>query len=233
MNVAVIPARAGSKRIPHKNIRLFHGRPMIAWSIRAALESQLFDRVIVSTDCDQIAAIAEDAGATVPFRRPAALADDFAPTIPVIRHAIDALTSLGERPATVCCLYATAPFVVTGDLIAAHEKLQADPSLDFVFPATTFPFPIQRALRVSGHQIAMMWPEHANTRSQDLEEAWHDAGQFYVGRREAWLNCEHFFTARAAIIQVPRYRVQDVDTLEDWTRAERMFQALAVAPASP
>ncbi|MGM0695007.1 MAG: pseudaminic acid cytidylyltransferase [Pseudomonadota bacterium] len=224
--IAVIPARGGSKRIPRKNIREFAGKPMIAWSIEAALASGCFARVLVSTDDDEIAAVAEGHGAEVPFRRPASLSDDHTGTIPVIAHAIDWLREQGERPEAVCCIYATAPFVQAEDLQAGFCALQDSDDVDYVFSVTSYAFPIQRALRLTPEgRVAMFQPEHFHSRSQDLEEAWHDAGQFYWGWAAAWGNGSPIFSERAVPVMLPRHRVQDIDTPEDWQRAEWLFQA--------
>ncbi|WNK20116.1 pseudaminic acid cytidylyltransferase [Halomonas piscis] len=224
--IAVIPARGGSKRIPRKNIREFAGKPMIAWSIEAALASGCFERVIVSTDDDDIAAVAEAHGAEVPFRRPIALSDDHTGTIPVIAHAIDWLREQGEAPEEVCCVYATAPFVQAEDLQAGFRALQESNDVDYAFSVTSYAFPIQRALRLTPEgRVAMFQHEHFSTRSQDLEEAWHDAGQFYWGRARAWLAGTPIFTDRAVPVLLPRHRVQDIDTPEDWQRAEWLFKA--------
>lgn len=223
--VAIIPARGGSKRIPRKNIREFAGKPMIAWSIKAALDSGCFARVIVSTDDDEIAAVAEANGAEAPFRRPAALSDDHTGTIPVIAHAINWLREQGESSQSVCCLYATAPFVQPHDLKAGLLALLSGDA-DYAFSVTSYAFPIQRALRLtSDSRVTMFQPEHFTTRSQDLEEAWHDAGQFYWGRAEAWVAGKAIFTQCAVPVRLPRHRVQDIDTPEDWKRAEWLFRA--------
>lgn len=225
MSVCIIPARGGSKRIPRKNVALFHGRPMIGWSIAAAFASELFAQVVVSTDDPEIAAIARAEGAEVPFTRPAALADDHTPTAPVIAHAIAALGLPEETP--VCCLYATAPMVRADDLRAGHARL-ARAGVQFVMAITSFPFPVQRALRhdpATGH-VAMIYPEHRNTRSQDLKEAWHDAGQFYWARARHWTTGE-LFGPGAVGLPLPRHRVQDIDTPEDWARAEALFALTA------
>ncbi|KAF0804706.1 pseudaminic acid CMP-transferase [Alcanivorax xiamenensis] len=230
VRVAVIPARGGSKRIPHKNIKPFCGRPMIAWSIQAAREADCFDRILVSTDDDAVAAVALAEGAEVPFRRPAELADDHTPTVPVIAHAVAWLRQQGVSVSEVCCLYATAPFVRAGDILAALEALRAGGG-DYAFPVTTFAFPIQRALRLDPRQrVSMFEPAHANTRSQDLEEAFHDAGQFYWGRARAWLDGRAVFTPGSVAVRLPRHRVQDIDTPEDWRRAEALFQVLQSEP---
>lgn len=221
MNLAVIPARGGSKRVPRKNVQAFCGRPMIAWAIEAALESGCFDRVIVSTDDEEIAAVAEGYGAEAPFRRPADLSDDFTPTAPVVAHAIrwQQLSGPVDR---VCCIYATAPFTRPQDLRAAMSLLQD--GIDYVFSATTYDFPIQRAIRLGpAGEVTMFQPEHLLSRSQDLEEAFHDAGQFYWGRTDAWLAGRPIFEARSRILKLPRYRVQDIDTREDWEHAEMIF----------
>ncbi|OJA07265.1 pseudaminic acid cytidylyltransferase [Halomonas sp. QHL1] len=225
-SVAVIPARGGSKRIPRKNIKSFAGKPMIAWSIEAALASGCFDRVIVSTDDDEIATVASEWGAEVPFRRPAELSDDHTGTIPVIAHAIEWLSDHDKAPKTVCCLYATAPFVQPEDLRSGYQSLQGGEEVDYAFSVTSYVFPIQRALRLSPQgRVAMFQPKHFHTRSQDLEEAWHDAGQFYWGLADAWIKGLPIFTERAMPVFLPRHRVQDIDTLEDWQRAEWLFRA--------
>lgn len=226
MRLAVIPARGGSKRIPRKNIKLFCGKPMIAWSIEAVLQSECFDRVIVSTDDAEVAEIAKQWGAEVPFVRPAELSDDYTGTIPVIRHAVEQLNKEGAQPEFVCCLYATAPFVVTDDLKRGLSLLKEQKS-DYAFSVTSYAFPIQRAVRITEQgRVEMYSPEHFNTRSQDLEEAYHDAGQFYWGRADAWMQERKIFGCRSVPVTLPRYRVQDIDTPEDWIRAELLFKAL-------
>lgn len=223
MRVAVIPARGGSKRIPRKNIRPFHGKPIIAWSIAAALESGVVDRVIVSTDDEEIAGTAVRWGADVPFLRPPELSDDRAGTVPVIRHSVEWLRDEGTAPSYVCCLYATAPLVSGGDIAHALRIIETG-GHDYVFSATTFPFPIQRALRISeGGRVEMLHPDNFNTRSQDLETTYHDAGQFYWGTAAAWLDARPVFLANSRALILPRYRVQDIDTEEDWRLAELMF----------
>jgi len=230
MRLAVIPARGGSKRIPRKNLREFCGRPMLAWSIAAARDSGCFDRILVSTDDAEIAAVARELGAETPFLRPDALSDDHTPTIPVVAHATRQAAALWGPADLVCCLYATAPFVRADDLRRGLERLRAG-NCDYVFAVTTFPFPIQRALRrAEDGRVALFHPEHQSTRSQDLEEAWHDAGQFYWGRAEAWLQGLPIMGPGSVGLPLPRHRVQDIDTPEDWTRAEFLFRALAAEP---
>ena len=229
MNIAVIPARGGSKRILKKNIRTFCGRPMIQYSIDAALATKQFDRVIVSTDSDEIAELSLSLGAEVPFRRPANLADDLTPTIPVIRHAVEWIVENGVSVEYACCLYATAPFVMPDDLVRGLDLLQSNPLLRFSIPVTTFPFPIFRGLTVDDGQIKMIWPAYEQTRSQDLPEAWHDAGQFYWGTADAWQSESGLYSAMSAAIPIPRARVQDIDSEEDWQKAEAMYTMLCNA----
>lgn len=226
MRLAVIPARGGSKRIPRKNIKPFGGLPMIAWSIRAAINSQCFDRIIVSTDDEEIAEVAKQQGAEVPFVRPTNLSDDHTGTIPVIAHSIGRQNQYGEAATQVCCLYATAPFVQATDLQRGLQVLQTT-GADYAFSVTSYAFPIHRAIRITADQrVDMFQPEHFNTRSQDLPEAWHDAGQFYWGQAQAWLSGKPLFSQASAPVPLPRYRVQDIDTPEDWERAEWLFKAM-------
>lgn len=226
MRLAVIPARGGSKRIPRKNILPFCGKPMIAWSIEAARESGCFDRVIVSTDDEEIAETAAKYGAEIPFMRPAELSDDHTGTLAVIAHAIDWCGSNDQKPIKVCCIYATAPFVQAEDLARGLAMLEAN-GCDYVFSATSYPFPIQRAFRLTpSGRAEMADPEQFSTRSQDLEEFYHDAGQFYWGRATAWLELKPIFSNDAVPMILPRYRVEDIDTPEDWKRAEWLFKAL-------
>lgn len=227
MNIAVIPARGGSKRIPRKNIRPFIGRPMIAWSIDAALRSAAFDRIVVSTDDPEIREVSLAAGAEVPFIRPPELADDHTPTVPVIRHAIRSLEADGTEVRNVCCIYATAPLLDPRYLVEGRERLDADAALEFAFSITPFAFPIQRALRLDADGGTRMFhPEHELTRSQDLEHAYHDAGQFYWGTRTGWMDNDRIFSSRCQGVLLPPHLVQDIDTPEDWVRAEWMAKAL-------
>lgn len=227
--VALIPARGGSKRIPHKNIRLFNGVPVIAHSIAAAKASGLFDRIVVSTDDEEIMAVAQAHGAEVPFRRPPALADDHATTLEVIQHAI---TMLHLSPqALCCCIYATAPLLSVEDLRATYQQLKDRPDRAFAFPVTVYPFPIQRALRkLADGSVEARQPEYYQTRSQDLEPCYHDAGQFYWGRVQAWLDGVSVYSAASIALEIPHYRVQDIDTPADWARAEYLQRALQDAP---
>ncbi len=222
----MIPARGGSKRIPRKNIKSFCGQPMIGYSIRAALDSQCFDQVIVSTDDIEIAEVAKSFGAEVPFMRPDELANDYTATISVIKHAIEWFDEQGQSPEEVCCLYATAPFVTSENIQKAYLQLLKNRA-EYCFTATSFSFPIQRAIKINQNsEVSMFYPEHFNTRSQDLEEAYHDAGQFYWGRARAFKDGLSFFSEVATPFILPRYLVQDIDTLEDWIRAESMYRVL-------
>ena len=226
MNVAIIPARGGSKRIPRKNIRMFCGKPMIAWSIEAALASGCFDQVIVSTDDSEIAEVARLYGALTPFMRPTDLSDDFTGTGAVIQHAVELLQQEGLVVEDVCCLYATAPFVRPENLRDGQALLRSGKA-DQVFTATTFPFPIQRAIRLTDKGCEPIFPEHILKRSQDLEEAWHDAGQFYWANANTWCtSARSMFSTGSIPLILPRYRVQDIDTEEDWVMAEYLFTAL-------
>lgn len=226
MKVAIIPARGGSKRIPRKNIRIFNGKPIIAYSIQAARDCGLFDRIIVTTDDDEIAAASREWGAETPFKRPSSLADDYATTNAVVKHAIQWLQEHGCPVEFACCIYATAPFIQPCFLKEGFERLK-NSERSFAFSVTSFPFPIQRAIRIDTEgTVSPFQPEHIFTRSQDLEEAFHDAGQFYWGKAEAFLNDAVVFSAESIPIVLPRHLVQDIDTMEDWRRAEFMYRAL-------
>lgn len=226
MKIAVIPARGGSKRIPRKNIRNFCGKPIIAYTIEAAAASHCFDRIVVSTEDDEIAGIAVTYGAEVPFVRPAALANDFATTTAVMQHATAYFQETRTAPTELCCIYATAPFVQPSALQAAFLQMQ-QVQAKYCFGATQFAYPIQRAVRVDVNgRVAMFSPEYRDTRSQDLETAYHDAGQFYWGTANAWKEGKPLFSEHATPFILPGYLVQDIDSEEDWKRAELMYQVL-------
>ncbi|WP_085301675.1 pseudaminic acid cytidylyltransferase [Colwellia polaris] len=226
MNIAIIPARGGSKRIPRKNIKNFYGKPLIAYSIEAAKKSGCFDRIIVSTDDSEIATTALEYGAEVPFIRPNNISDDFATTLDVINHAVKFCIESEMDVNYVCCIYATAPFLLPEDLIKGLTYLKNDQSLNYAFSATNFSFPIQRAIKLTDNKVEMFQPEHLNTRSQDLEEAYHDAGQFYWGKKDAFLEAKPFFDEKSVIVKLPRDRVQDIDTPEDWDFAEKLYSVI-------
>lgn len=229
MNLCIIPARGGSKRIPRKNIKPFAGKPMIAHAITAAQASNLFEHVIVSTDDDVIAAIAREWGAETPFMRPDELANDYTATVPVIAHGIHACRDLGWQFDHVCCIYPGVPFIRVEDLRGALEEFSGSDA-DYCFPVTEFPSAIQRALRrLDDGLMQPFHPEYETTRTQDLEKAYHDAGQFYWGRAESWLT-NHRIHSGGIGYRIPHWRVVDIDTPEDWQRAELIYQALRDMP---
>ncbi|RDL15448.1 pseudaminic acid cytidylyltransferase [Pseudomonas jessenii] len=222
-NVVIIPARGGSKRIPRKNLAPFDGVPMIVRSIRTALDSGLFDQVVVSTDDAEIADVARAHGAEVPFLRPAQLADDFTGTAAVIVHALQQLPAFDYA----CCVYATAPLLQVRYLREGFELLEQHPDKSFAFSVCNFGFPVQRALTLDGQgALTALYPEFRDTRSQDLSEAFQDAGQFYWGRTDAWLRGEVVYSPVSLPVILPRHLVQDIDTPEDWKRAEYLYAAL-------
>jgi len=224
MRVAIIPARGGSKRIPHKNIKEFRGKPMIAWSIEAASASALFHRIVVSTDDPMIAEVAKACGAEVPFMRSTELSDDYTGTTAVVADALRRLETNGDRPTAACCIYATAPFIQASDIRDAHSMLETG-GWQYVFSATTFDFSVFRALqRDPSGGVMMLFPEHSDTRSQDLPETLHDAGQFYWGRTAAWVEGASIYHTHSQVVQIPRWRTQDIDTMEDWRRAELLHR---------
>lgn len=225
MNIAIIPARGGSKRIPRKNIKDFSGIPMIAYAIVAAKESKIFDRIIVSTDDEEIAEIAEKWGAEIPFMRPAELADDYVETAPVIVHAIQRCLSFGWVFNNVCCIYPTVPFICADDIKGALGYM-SEVNADYCFPITEYPSAIQRALTVlSDGKVRPIYPEFEKTRTQDLEPAFYDVGQFYWGKTDAWLSNALIHTGGLAY-KIPSWRVVDIDTPEDWKRAEILSKNL-------
>ena len=229
MKLAVIPARGGSKRIPRKNIKSFCGRPMLAWSIDAAINAGCFDKIVVSTDDEEIAQVAISCGAEVPFLRPNELSGDFVATIPVVSHAIEWFRSRGEWPVAVCCIYATAPFMRAEDLLRGLQGFETT-GADYAFSVTSYEFPVQRAIRIAkSGRVEMLFSDHFNTRSQDLEETYHDAAQFYWGKAQAWLTGKVIVSDAAVPVILPRHRVQDIDSPEDWERAEWMFKSMALA----
>lgn len=222
MNIAIIPARGGSKRIPRKNIRPFHGKPMLAWSIDSARASGLFARILVSTDDAEIAELARAAGAEVPFLRPPELADDMAATQPVIAHALRWCSANGLEVDNACCIYPCAPFVLAQDLVAALELMQSAGSA-FAYPVVRYPHPVQRAMRrLADGRMQFLQPDKELARTQDLEVTYHDCGQFYWGSAAAWLGTQTLHSHGAGL-QIPHWRVVDIDTEDDWERAEQLF----------
>lgn len=232
MRIAIIPARGGSKRIPRKNIKPFNGKPMMAWAIDTARASGLFERIIISTDDSEIAEIARQCGGEVPFLRPSSLADDHAGTGAVIAHATQWALDQGFDLSAVCCIYATAPFIDIDDLKRGCEVLETG-AWDYTFTVTDFSAPIFRAFRQTPQGgIEMFFPETYTSRSQDLPTALHDAGQFYWGRPATWLQQKQVFQPNSSPILIPRWRVQDIDTPDDWIRAE-MLAPMIMGPKAP
>jgi pseudaminic acid cytidylyltransferase len=226
MKIAIIPARGGSKRIPRKNIKLFCGKPMIAWSIEAARESGLFDRIFVSTDDAEIAEVAKAWGAEAPFVRPPELSNDHAGTAEVIAHSTQWALNEGLNLQAVCCIYATAPLIQAEDLKKGLDILESG-GWDYAFSVTEFESSVFRAFKKnSGGGVEMIFPEHFASRSQDLPVAFHDAGQFYWGRTKAWTDSRKIFERHSAPVILPRWRVQDIDNWEDLLKAELIFNQL-------
>jgi len=224
MNIAIIPARGASKRIPRKNIRSFAGRPMIAWAIEAAKTSNLFAHIIVSTEDEEIAEISRNHGAETPFMRPHRLADDHTATVPVIAHAVDFCTKLGWEFDYACCIYPGNPLLQTSDLAAALQ-LARDREAHFVYPVAEYAHPVQRAMRqLPNGSMQFLQPEFELVRTQDLEKTYHDAGQFYWGQSSAWLAGRKMHTEGLGM-PIPNWRVIDIDSEDDWLRAEMMFKA--------
>jgi N-acylneuraminate cytidylyltransferase len=224
--VAIIPARGGSKRLPRKNIRSFGGRPVIAYPIERALESSLFSNVVVSTDDDEIAEVAVQYGAEAPFKRPAELSDDYAGTTAVIAHATRWATETYSDVDLICCIYPATPFLMTSDLHRAHEIMRTE-DWDYCLSACEFASPIFRSFQARADRgLEMFFPDRFSARSQDLPHALHDAGQFYFGGTQAWLAESPLFGARSTFVELPRWRVHDIDTPDDWRRAELVWTAM-------
>ncbi|MBR9885563.1 MAG: pseudaminic acid cytidylyltransferase [Oceanospirillales bacterium] len=223
--VAIIPARGGSKRIPRKNIREFAGQPLIAYSIKAAQESGVCDRVIVSTDDDEIAQVARAYGAEIPFIRPQSLSDDFTGTGAVVDHALAWLVEHGDMPAFVCCIYATAPLISAERIATAFQQLEQNAQMVHAFSVGRFSYPVHRGLMRDGDGIRMLYPEHMMTRSQDLPEVLHDAGQFYWTRLGSEASAP-MFGPKSIPILLPDWQVKDIDTEEDWRHAEILYKVM-------
>ena len=221
--IAIITARGGSKRIPRKNIREFCGRPMLAYSVQAALEAGVFDTVMVSTEDEEIAGIAEKYGASVPFFRSSEAANDFAATADVLKEVLERYAGLGESFDTVCCIYPTAPFLTPERLRQAVELLEAEQA-DSVLPVVRFSFPPQRCVVVREGALQFKWPEYAQARSQDLEPYYHDAGQFYCLRGESFSSQGRMVMDRTVPLILSELEVQDIDTPEDWELAELKYR---------
>lgn len=224
MKIAVIPARGGSKRIPRKNIRPFAGRPMLSYAVAAADGTGLFDCIAVSSEDDEILDLAAKLGARA-LPRPAKLADDFTPTVPVVAHAICALEPDIGKADLVCCIYPAVPFLRSLDIRDALSILPRN-STSYAFPVVRFPSAVQRALRLDDQRrVSPFFPDATDKRSQDLEEAYYDAGQFYWGSRECWLGGLGIHSNGLGLV-VPEWRTIDIDTPDDWRRAELMYKVL-------
>lgn len=224
-NLCIIPARGGSKRIPRKNIKPFLGKPIMAYSIEAALGSGVFDEVMVSTDDEEFAFIAKQIGASVPFMRSDATANDYATTVDVLLEVVDMYRKQGEVFDNVCCLYSTAPFVTPERLKEAYNKLSEN--IDGCFTVVEYSYPIQRSLRINeSGLIEMRYPEHLKSRTQDLEKTYHDAGQFYFMKTAAMEQEKTVWLRRTEPLVLSELEVQDLDTLTDWQLAEMKFELI-------
>ena len=224
MNVAIIPARGGSKRIHKKNIKLFCGKPIISYSIEKAISSGVFDKVVVSTDNNEIAKTAQKFGAEVPFVRSKDLSDDFTNTHLVIGNAVNFLLNQNLKINYVCCIYPTAPLILESDLIKGYEMIKKT-NKDLVFSATNFSYPIFRSFKINKNDgLEMFFPENYYSRSQDLPQAYHDAGQFYWGKPDYWLDSQKKYNDNNSVVLLPNWRVQDIDNLDDWKRAEDLYK---------
>lgn len=225
MNIAIITARGGSKRIPHKNIRNFCGKPIIEYSIRAALDAQVFETVMVSTDDEKIALIAKNAGAEVPFMRSEKTANDYATTTDVLLEVIEQYDKMGIKFENACCIYPTAPFVSAVKLKNAMAILQKD-NRHSVIPVTAFSFPPLRGMTIKDDKLEYKWPEYAMARSQDLEEIYHDCGQFYAFQVASFIRERKLVTDNTAGIVISELEVQDIDNEVDWELAEMKYRLL-------
>lgn len=223
--IAVIPARGGSKRIPKKNIREFAGKPAIGYAIEAAIKAAIFSEIIVSTDDQEIGEISKKFGASIIISRPESLSDDLTPTVPVVAHAVESYLGGNKiENLEVCCIYPVNPFIESSVLIDGLELLRLSPQTSYVLPICSYPYPIQRSVTFRNSQIVMRYPENALVRSQDLEESFHDAGQWYWGRSATWTAHEKLlFNSKG--IRILRWRCQDIDTEEDWKSAELLYAA--------
>jgi pseudaminic acid cytidylyltransferase len=226
MKIAVIPARGGSKRIPRKNVKVFCGKPMIAWSIKAAKAAGIFDHIFVSTDDDEIANISLAYGAAIPFMRPLELSDDFAGTTAVVGHAVQWAIGHGIDVTAACCIYATAPLIQVEDIKKGYEIFK-EGHWDYVFSASRIDSQVIRSFTINEqHEVEMLFPQYFTTRTQDLPELMQDAAQFYWGKPSAWINNKRIFSAHSTCFPIPSWRVQDIDNQNDWAKAEIIFNKI-------
>lgn len=224
-NLAIIPARGGSKRIPRKNIKPFLGKPIIAYSIEAALKSNLFDEVMVSTDDKEIEKIAKDYGAKVPFLRSKENANDFAVLADVVEEVVGDYSKDNKIFRNICCILPTAPFVTSSRIAEAYTELTEN-DLNSVFPIIEFSFPIQRSLKIENNKVVMVWSKNLNTRSQDLEPRYHDSGQFYWLKTQSFLTEKKLLTNNTGAIMISQLEAQDIDTEIDWKLAEIKYKLM-------
>jgi len=223
MIIAIIPARGGSKRIPKKNIKDFLGKPIISYSITAALKSKLFDEIMASTDDMQIAEISKSLGAKVPFMRSKENSNDYAGTSDVILEVLDKYKENGNIFDYCCCIYPTAPFITPEKLKKSFELFKVK-DYDSLFPVVKYSYPIQRSYKFVNDKISMVWPENYSKRSQDLEQIYHDAGQFYWLKVEEFIKKKQIYTDNSGAIVFSELEVQDIDNEEDWKLAEMKFK---------
>ena len=224
-NLAIIPARGGSKRIPRKNIKPFLGKPIIAYSIEAAIKSNLFNEVMVSTDDEEIVKIAKQYGAKVPFLRSNDNANDFAVLADVVEEVVSNYSQNNQVFENICCILPTAPFVTSTKIIEAYKTLSNN-NFDSVFPVLEFSFPIQRSLKIEDNKVVMVWNEHLNSRSQDLEARYHDSGQFYWIKTQSFLTEKKLLTNDSGAIIISQLEAQDIDTETDWKLAEIKYKIM-------
>tara|TARA_B110000438_G_scaffold303271_1_gene364012 strand:- start:621 stop:1328 length:708 start_codon:yes stop_codon:yes gene_type:complete len=226
MKIAIIPARGGSRRIPKKNIKFFCGKPIIGWTIDIVKKSKIFNKIIVSTDDKKIALIAKKYNAEVPFIRPNKLGNDKVGTLDVVAHAVSWLQKKGYKPSEVCCIYPTAPLLQKKDLINSLKDLRSG-KWEYIFSATTFGPSIYRSFTKNRKEkLKVVFSKKINKRSQDLEQAYHDAGQFYWATAKTWIEKKKIFGKKSKIALLPRWRVQDIDVMDDWKKAEIIFRLL-------
>lgn len=221
MNIAIIPARSGSKRIKRKNIKLFWGKPIISYAIKCAKESKIFDKIIVSSDSEKIIKIAKKFGAEAPFKRPANISKDSSGTIEVIKHAIKWLQKKGNKPKFICCIYATTPLMMPEDLKKSYKIIEKN---KFVIAASKFSYPIQKSFYLKDNKIKLYHYSRRSTASQKLKPTYHDAGQFYWATTKTWLNSKSILNNNSFAFKLPQMRVQDIDSPEDWKIAEKLFK---------
>ncbi len=224
--IAIITARGGSKRIPRKNIREFCGHPIIKYSIEAAISSKSFDEVMVSTDDKEIAEIARKYGAKVPFLRSKENSDDYSGTVDVLLEVINKYKKIGKCFDYLCCIYPTAPFITAKKLTSSIKLLQENKDCDCIIPVVKYSYPIQRSLKIDNGKLKMNWPENYSKRSQDLEDAYHDSGQFYITKTQQLLENKTLFSMNAIPVTISETEAQDIDNEEDWKIAEIKFRVL-------